>query len=41
MVFAELVTRNVTATMVTDAIAAMTTIAHFRIFIEFLNFLET
>ena len=33
IVFAELVTRNVTATMVTAAIAVITTIAHFRIFI--------
>jgi hypothetical protein len=33
MVFAELVIKNVTETMVTAAIPAITTIAHFRIFI--------
>jgi len=34
IVFAELVTRNVTATMVTAESPAMNTIVHFRIFIS-------
>jgi hypothetical protein len=41
MVLAELVIRNVTATMVTAAIPAMTTIVHLIIFIMLLYFLVT
>ncbi len=41
IVLAELVIRNVTATMVTAAIPAMTTIVHLIIFITLLNFLVT
>ncbi len=41
MVLAELVIRNVTATMVTAAIPAMTTMVHLIIFIKFLIVLVT
>jgi hypothetical protein len=41
MVLAELVIRNVTATIVTAAIPAITTIAHFRIFIWLFGLFQT
>ena len=41
MVFAEFVTRNATATMVTATIPPITTIVHFRIFILYNSIIRT